>query len=90
MKKAQGLPMNVIVIAAIALLVLVVIALIFMGRIGGFSKGVAECQNQGGVCLSACGITGYEQYKDEYRPASSACAQASAESPVCCIQTGLP
>ena len=39
MKKAQGLPLNAIVIAALVLIVLVVLILIFTGRIGGFSSG---------------------------------------------------
>jgi len=41
-KKAQGLPMNTIVIAAIVLVVLVVIVMIFTGGIGGWTKDVEE------------------------------------------------
>jgi hypothetical protein len=48
-KKAQGLPINVIIVAAIALVVLVVIVAIFTGRIGLFGQKVAttgkECAN---------------------------------------------
>ena len=42
MKKAQGLSLNTIVIAAVALIVLVVLVLIFTGNIGGFGEGVRE------------------------------------------------
>ena len=42
MKKAQGLPLNVIIIAAIVLIVLVVIVVIFSGKIELFGKGVKE------------------------------------------------
>lgn len=51
-KSGQGLSLNTIIIAAIALLVLVVIALIFMGRINIFGGGVTECNNNGGECMA--------------------------------------
>ncbi len=86
MRKAQGLPMNVIVIAAIALLVLVVLALIFMGRIGGFGRGVAECQNQGGICRQSACLSG----ENEYAPATDACQRANDETYLCCIEVGVP
>ena len=49
MKKAQGLSMTTIVLAALALLVLVVLTLIFTGRMGNFSLGVeknTDCQKR--------------------------------------------
>ncbi|MBI4450504.1 hypothetical protein HY642_00890 [Candidatus Woesearchaeota archaeon] len=49
MKKAQGLSINTIIITILALLVLVVIAAIFTGRIGIFGKGVATCP---GACYA--------------------------------------
>ncbi|MBI4150108.1 hypothetical protein HY488_01760 [Candidatus Woesearchaeota archaeon] len=54
-KRGAELTLNVIVIAAIVLFVLVVLLLIFTGRIGGFQKETAKCETQGGVCtLGAC------------------------------------
>ena len=50
-RKAQGISMNVIIIAAIALLVLVILSVIFIGRMGGFGKATANCESQGGRCL---------------------------------------
>lgn len=41
-KKAQGLSMNVIIIAVIALIVLVVIVAMIAGRLGSFSKGTDD------------------------------------------------
>ena len=41
-KKAQGMPINVIIIAAISLIVLVVLVAIFTGRIGLFGQKVSE------------------------------------------------
>lgn len=42
MKKGQGISLNVIIIAAIALIVLVVLIAIFTGRLGGFQRDLAE------------------------------------------------
>ena len=44
-KKAQGLPLNTIVIAIIVLVVLVVLIAIFTGRIAVFDQGVADESN---------------------------------------------
>ena len=41
-KKGQGLPMNTIVIAALVLVVLVVLIMIFTGSMGGFVKGLRK------------------------------------------------
>ncbi len=60
-KKAQGISMNVIIIAAIALLVLVVLSIIFLGRMGSWSQNVADCETKGGVCApqgTSCGEAG--------------------------------
>tara|TARA_Y100000310_G_scaffold312687_1_gene360239 strand:+ start:35 stop:292 length:258 start_codon:yes stop_codon:yes gene_type:complete len=43
-KKAQGLPLNVIIIAVIVLVVLVVIWVIFTGRLTTFSEQLNECR----------------------------------------------
>lgn len=49
-KKAQGISINTIIIAAIALAVLVVLFAIFTGRIGIFSRGVNEASS----CKTTC------------------------------------
>ena len=54
-RKAQGLSMTTIVVAALALLVLVVLALVFTGRMGNFASGVKEV----GTCDQACVAAGY-------------------------------
>ena len=57
-KTGQGISVNVIIIAAIALIVLVVLIAIFTGRFGIFTGGVKEtgtCESMGGSCKStAC------------------------------------
>ena len=47
MKKAQGISLNAIIIATLALLVLVVLAMIFTGRIGIFTKETKNCGTLG-------------------------------------------
>ena len=56
-KKAQGLSMTTIVVAALALLVLVVLALVFTGRMGSFSTGIKEVADCKQACVAA-GFTG--------------------------------
>ena len=53
-KKGQGLSMNTIIIAALALLVLVILSMIFMNRLGIFVSESKSCSQNGGRCV---GIT---------------------------------
>lgn len=43
MRKAQGLSLNVIIIAVIVLIVLVLLIVIFSGKMGQFRTGVSAC-----------------------------------------------
>ena len=56
MKKAQGISVNVIIIAALALLVLVVLSVIYIGRMGGWGEKTNDCIINGGTCdyATAC------------------------------------
>ena len=49
-RKSQGLSINTIIIAAIALIVLVVLVAIFTGRLGLFSKGLGETTTCDQIC----------------------------------------
>ena len=55
-KKGQSISINTIIVAAIALAVLVVLFMIFTGRLGLFTKGVGEATN----CNQACASAGYK------------------------------
>ena len=55
MKKAQGLPITTIIIAALALVVLVILFAIFTGRISIFGRGITECP---GNCIMQYSKTG--------------------------------
>jgi hypothetical protein len=83
-KKAQGISMEIIVIAVIVLLVLVVISVVFVGRLGIFSKSVGECENKGGKCVLSSEIcpTDFPQaYSDWSCPDT-----ANKEAQKCCIK----
>ncbi len=48
-KKAQGISLNVIIIAAVALIVLVILVAIFTGRMGIFTKDIGTA-TEGAKC----------------------------------------
>jgi len=87
-KKAQGLSITTIIVAAIALIVLVVIIAIFTGRLGVFSGSLGkisenDCKDiPGARCIGS-----NEQCKvDEVRAfGKTGCLAAS---PNCCIPAG--
>jgi hypothetical protein len=53
MKRAEGLSMNVIIVAAIALLVLVVVSVIFLTNMAPWGPATKKCENNGGKCVPA-------------------------------------
>jgi len=56
MKKAQGLSLNVIILAVLGLLVLLVLILIFTGKMGFLSKEISGCESkQGAKCVDDAG-----------------------------------
>ncbi len=84
-KKAQGLSMNVIIIAAIALLVLVILAVIFIGRMGTTTRNIDQCK---GTCVSSA----YDctQKGSYYQVANEPCYKLGSkdldtDKPICCI-----
>lgn len=78
-KKAQGLTLNTIIIAALVLLVLVILALIFTGRIQIFGSETAACENNGGTCKDSC-VENEAEYRAAKCPAEQVCCVA-AETP---------
>lgn len=96
MKKAQGLSLNVIIIAAIALLVLVILSVVLLGRFGIFATGVSECEKQPGhVCTPDAGCTTDENGEalvggDFIRDTRGLkCNQADdGREQFCCVQLG--
>ena len=82
-KKAQGISINVIIVAAIALMVLVILSVIFIGRLGIFSESVADCENKGGKCV----LTADDCPPDYPQPYSGwKCPKEGEEEQKCCIK----
>jgi hypothetical protein len=55
MRNAQGISMNVIIIAALALIVMVVLVMILFSKTRSFGAGVESCTDKGGECVSGFG-----------------------------------
>ncbi len=73
--KAQGLPINVIILLVIGLAVLVVLTVMFTQSSSIFSKTALTCESKGGKCVAekAC------QYEETYFKCPK------KDEPVCCI-----
>lgn len=82
-KKAQGLSMTVIIVAAIALLVLVILSIIFIGRMGKTTESIDQCK---GRCVStADDCTGaYSKITSDpcFEPGSR---NIDTANPICCV-----
>ena len=73
-RKAQGLPINTIIIAILAIAVLFVILFVFFRKGGEFTQATSDCVAQGGTCVSGgCSV-------DSIRVMTGRCADGS----VCC------
>lgn len=90
MKKAQGLSLNVIIIAILALLVLVVLSVIFLGRLGIFTKVTSDCAEQPNhLCTSdsSCQTTTDGEALDSYvRDNTYQCEDVDDETRFCCVK----
>ena len=94
-KKGQGLSLNVIIIAAIVLIVLVVLWAIFTGRMGTFTKEVVKCRGGDQNCMSrtvcektgAIAPDGHEDCK-KFSKTRLGGIKITVGEPVCCIPLG--
>lgn len=75
-KKAEGLPINIIVIAAMALAVLVVFIITFTSEAGNLSKSTLTCQAKGGECVP--------EKSCQYQTTTWSCQNKGQE---CCFNT---
>lgn len=82
-RKGQGLTMDVIIIAAISLVVLVVLIAIFTGRLGRFTTEIKDCGAQGGTCMTDDDC---REQSGAVIPGKTSCDENSG-APKCCIST---
>ncbi|MBI2657818.1 hypothetical protein HYX08_03950 [Candidatus Woesearchaeota archaeon] len=77
-RKAQGLPINIIVIATISLIAVVILIYMLGNASGGFSKAAFSCESKNGECVdeSSC----------QYEKTEFTCPEKdNAQKEVCCI-----
>ncbi len=80
-KKAQGMSLNVVVIAALVVLVLVILSVILLGRMGVFTMDLNKCK---GECM--------QSYCDEgYSEISGNCYDGNEIDPSlkCCVELNV-
>ena len=63
--KKADLSMNFIIMAAIALLVLITISMIFIGRTNTFNKQAKGCESAGGVCVDNTRYANCREYAED-------------------------
>jgi hypothetical protein len=77
MKKAQGLPLETIIIATI-LIVLLIFVIFFIAKQGGtFTKGTTDCVSNGGNCI----VSVADCISQGGQPLNFQCPKAT---PACC------
>ena len=79
-RKSQGMPINVVIIAVLALIVLVVLAAIFTGRVRIFSQSLESCAAKQGQCTEKPG----DNCKSN--EATIANTDCDKEKKKCCVQ----
>lgn len=78
-KKSQGMPINVIIIAALAMIVFIVLVVLFTGRVGLLAKDLESCATKQGRCDKDCGPNGATV------PAKCSDAEEKEGKKKCCI-----
>jgi hypothetical protein len=68
-KRAQGLPLQTIIIFGILIIVAFILIFYFSGRFGFLSRTIGTCESQGGECLYKSGAPGQEATCSEDKPA---------------------
>ncbi len=90
-KKAQGLSLTTVVVAALVLLVLVILSVIFVGRMSGYSWRSKDCEKLGASCMpvsegSTCKDHGMTPHSDgKCQKQGSDNTMVADDDYICCI-----
>ncbi len=89
-KKSQSLSMNTIIIAALALLVLAIVSLLFIGRMNTSGRAIAACENNGGVCINTldgnfAGSCDAQAQRDGFSAGRTLQDNCPGPNDVCCL-----
>ena len=87
MSKAQGLPINTIILALLAIFVLIIVIYLAGSKLGQFGTNVDNCQQKGGVCSAPAGADGVTQCSDS-NPIKLVGTECDKTKSVCCISIG--
>jgi len=89
-KKGDGLTLNVIIIAALGLLVLVILAVIFTGRAGMFRVESGKCDVYGGTCQRTACLGDYQKQAgyDCDLDGDGTVNEAQTIDGICCVSVG--
>ncbi|NTV22836.1 MAG: hypothetical protein HGA85_00485 [Nanoarchaeota archaeon] len=87
MKKAQSISINTIIVAAIALVVMILVIVIFTTNITGFRRSAGSCQSQRGVCIAQEDIQDRCSGENNILRPELACYSGTDIDPeqVCCV-----
>jgi hypothetical protein len=93
LKKAESLSLSTVVIAALCLLVLVILSVIFVGRMGNTSEKSRDCIQQGGSCYSIDEGVTCQAHGEGLTPHPNGICQVESrgvmiadDSKICCIK----
>ena len=81
-RKAQGLPLNVIIVALIGLVVLVILLAIVSGKMKVFGKKAADCKTKGGECKTKAQC---DESTDRFRQIEGTDCDKDNALNVCCL-----
>ncbi|MEM3374686.1 MAG: hypothetical protein QXE31_05720 [Candidatus Woesearchaeota archaeon] len=89
-KKAQSISINTIIVAAIALVVMILVVMIFTTNMTRFRRGADSCESHKGVCINQNEID--EKCSGDYSLVNRnyQCFKINGdidETKVCCIKT---
>ncbi len=87
-KKAQGISVTTIIIAAIALVVLVVLIAVFVGKIGPWSEKIEDCTEKGGTCVANILECKQKGALNSVLTKTSCEKDSGEDRPICCIPVG--
>jgi len=88
MNKKGDISLNIIIMAAVGLLVLVILSVIFIGKMGITSRGVDDCGTKGGSCVAkdpGCNIAEGEKAAPVSWKCFDAATNKQDDNKICCL-----
>jgi len=86
MNKAQSISINTIVVAAIALVVMILIVMIFTGNMNRWRQSTDACSSNGGTCEPEDPYTeGYENCQGTYDRPLTQYSDSCGNNKICCL-----